>query len=257
MMYLFVALGCPHCTPPSAVSPYSGQWPSTFGLSHVAVSSQHGWDKEFVSIFAKAKIISLITCTANTDCPCFHGKGKESHQFRQNLSMPHPAWWYGVAFHPIDAMQTYLISPCLLSIQYWFPPWLWQGQRPTGLCRSSLFPGLLDNSVKLPRFLLESQTRNAVRLSEFLLDFHGSPVNALVAPFISCFSTGNCLARYKQFRIDLQCSFVTPRTFSSNLISAVVTSSRNHWKLLHWSWLRSFFLELTSPKSPRSCPIRS
>jgi hypothetical protein len=28
-------------------------------------------------------------------------------------------------------------------------------------------------------------------------------VNALVAPFISCFSTGNCLARYKQFRIDL------------------------------------------------------
>ena len=112
-------------------------------------------------------------------------------------------------------------------------------------------------SVKLPRFLLESQTRNAVRLSEFLLDFHGSPVNALVAPFISCFSTGNCLARYKQFRIDLQCSFVTPRTVSINLISAVVTSSRNHWKLLHWSWLRSFFLELTSPKSPRSCPIRS
>ena len=147
MMYLFVALGCPHCTPPSAVSPYSGQWPSTFGLSHVAVSSQHGWDKGFVSIFAKAKIISLITCTANTDYPCFRDKGKESHQSRQNLSMPHPAWWYGVAFHPIDAMRTYLISPCLLSIQYWFPPWLWQGQRPTGLCRSSLFPGLLGNTV--------------------------------------------------------------------------------------------------------------
>ena len=25
----------------------------------------------------------------------------------------------------------------------------------------------------------------------------------MVAPFISCFSTGNCLARYEQFRIDL------------------------------------------------------
>ena len=29
---------------------------------------------------------------------------------------------------------------------------------------------------------------------------YGPPVNALVAPFISCFSTGN---RYGQFRIDL------------------------------------------------------
>ena len=31
---------------------------------------------------------------------------------------------------------------------------------------------------------------------------YGSPVNALVAPFISCFSTGNCLSRIGHFRID-------------------------------------------------------
>ena len=48
---------------------------------------------------------------------------------------------------PIKVMQTCLISPCLLSIQYWLPPWLWHGHRPTGLCKSSLFPGLWGKIV--------------------------------------------------------------------------------------------------------------
>ena len=63
---------------------------------------------------------------------------------------------------PIKVMQTCLISPCLLSIQYWLPPWLWHGHRPTGLCKSSLFPGLwgkiasdIGTSIKVTdRFLL-------------------------------------------------------------------------------------------------------
>ena len=44
--------------------------------------------REFVS--SNSQI--LITCTANTDSPFLHGKGRVSHQFQQNLSMHRPAW---------------------------------------------------------------------------------------------------------------------------------------------------------------------
>ena len=113
---------------------------------------------------------NTLTCIANTGCPCSHGKDRESHQFQQNLSRPRLAWYEWLlrtdTYAKIDIRKqggrvTNLISPCLLSIQYWLPPWLWQGQRPTGLCRSSLLPGLLmnwcQNEIHI-KLMIQSQT---------------------------------------------------------------------------------------------------
>ena len=52
-----------------------------------------------------------------------------------------------IAIHPIKEVQTNLISPSLLSIQYWFSPWLWHVHRPTGLYRLSSLPGLLGKKI--------------------------------------------------------------------------------------------------------------
>ena len=107
---LIFTLGCLHYTPPSAASPYSGRWPSTVDSTHVAKLSRRGWSfnyehfnfqqllnctaststfNNYSSILPILQLSTItLTCTANTGCPCSHGKDRESHQFQQNLSRP-------------------------------------------------------------------------------------------------------------------------------------------------------------------------